>query len=331
VSQIEVQNGPVVGGLHRAGPAQHQHSQEWLCYMAHNEDDHLAEFGRYRGLLLSIAYRMLGTVADAEDIVQEAYIRWQHASATEIQSPRAFLVTVVSRLCINHLQSARVKREEYAGQWLPEPVITGVNGDPSSFLEVEESLSLAFLVLLERLSPVERAVFLLHEVFDYEYTEIAEIIGKDAANCRQILHRARQHLAEVRPRFKPSREKRRQLLDNFLEATSSGDLEKLVALMSRDAVLHADGGGKAPAVPNVVHGADRVARAIIGGLRKLVPPNLTTRRTEINGEPGVVSYLEGRPFSVVTLDIEEDVIKAVYVLTNPEKLAHLKSLPPSPC
>src|SRR5260221_1077546 len=162
------------------------------------DENRLATFNQYRGLLFSIAYRMLGSVADAEDMLQESFIRWQEAS--DIRSPRAFLVTIISRLCINHLQSARVQREEYVGQWLPEPLLTGPESDPSERLRVDESLSMAFLVLLERLTPMERAVFLLREVFDYEYTAIAQTLGQNEANCRQILRRARQHVAEVRPR-----------------------------------------------------------------------------------------------------------------------------------
>jgi RNA polymerase sigma-70 factor, ECF subfamily len=293
--------------------------------------DRLDEFRRYRGLLFSIAYRMLGSVADAEDMLQEAFIRWHRAEGAEIQSPRAFLVTVVSRLCINHLQSARVRREEYSGQWLPEPVITGPEIDPFTVARIDESLSMAFLILLERLTPVERAVFVLREVFDYEYAEIAETVGKDEANCRQILRRARQHIDEIRPRFHASPEEKEELLTEFLQATSTGDLQGLVGLLSSDAVLHADGGGKAPAVPNLVYGADKVARAIIGALAKLVPGNLTGRVARINGEPGFVSYLDGRPYSVLTLDVDDGRIRSVYVVTNPEKLAHLSPLPAPPC
>jgi RNA polymerase sigma-70 factor (ECF subfamily) len=296
-----------------------------------NPIDPLTEFSRFRGLLFSIAYRMLGSVADAEDILQEAFIRWHRASDVEIRSTRAFLVTVVSRLCISQLQSARVQREEYVGQWLPEPLVTESRADPFTISQVDESLSMAFLVLLERLAPVERAVFLLREVFDYEYSEIAQTVGKNEANCRQILRRARQHMAEIRPRFKASTEQRRQLLTNFMQATATGDLDRLVALLSSDAALHSDGGGRAPAVPNLVCGADNVARAIIGGLRKLVPTNLTTRIAQINGEPGLVSYVEGRPFSVLTLHVAGDRIKSIYIVTNPEKLAHLAPLPAPPC
>ena len=296
-----------------------------------DQDGRLQVFHQYRGLLFSIAYRMLGTVADAEDMVQETFLRWQQSTESEVQSPRAFLVTIVSRLCINHLQSARVQREEYPGHWLPEPLVTGTESDPSEGPELEDSLSVAFLVLLERLTAPERAVFLLREVFDYEYSEIARILDRSEDNCRQILRRARQHVAEMRPRFKASPEQRQQLLNDFLQATATGDLQKLVALLSSDAVLHADGGGKAPAIPNVVHGADRVARAILGGLRKLVPDDLTNRMAQINGELGIVTYSQGRPFSVVMLEIDRGRIRGIYIVTNPEKLAHLEPLPEPPC
>jgi RNA polymerase sigma-70 factor (ECF subfamily) len=292
------------------------------------QDDALAAFSGFRPLLFSIAYRMLGSVADAEDMLQETYIRWQRTPVEEIQSPRAFLVTVVSRLCINHLESARARREEYFGQWLPEPVVTEAGEDPFSFLAVDESVSIAFLVVLERLTPVERAVFLLREVFDYEYSDIAHVLGKDEANCRQILHRARQHVADVRSRFAPSPEERERLLLEFVRATSTGDLDDLVSILSTDAILYADGGGKAPATPNLVHGANSVARAILGALRKLVPRDLTNRVAKVNGVPGIVSYQAGRPFSVLTLEIADGRIDSIYIISNPEKLAHLRSLPP---
>jgi RNA polymerase sigma-70 factor (ECF subfamily) len=288
-------------------------------------------FHQYRGLLFSIGYRMLGSVADAEDMLQESFIRWQTSSEEEIRSPRAYLVTIISRLCINHLQSARVQREEYVGQWLPEPLLTGPGSDPSETFRVDESLSMAFLVLLERLTPMERAVFLLREVFDYEYSEIADTLGQNEANCRQILRRARQHVAEVRPRFDASPQQRKQLLQQFLDATANGDLDGLVALLSSEVVLHSDGGGKAAAVLNLVYGPDNVARAVLGGLKKLVPKNLVRRMAEINGEPGVVSYVDGRPYSVFTLDVADGRVRHIYIVTNPEKLAHLAPLPPAPC
>jgi RNA polymerase sigma-70 factor (ECF subfamily) len=287
-------------------------------------------FDQYRGLLFSIAYRMLGSVADAEDMLQETFLRWQQVSVDQVRSPRAFLVTIVSRLCINHLQSARARREEYVGQWLPEPIMTGSEADPLTPVRTGESLSMAFLVLLERLTPMERAVFLLREVFEYEYAEIAEALGQSEANCRQILRRAKQHVAEMRPRFRASAERRDELLQQFLQATSKGDLAELVALLSQDAVLHSDGGGKAPAVPNLVHGADNVARAILGGLKKLVPPNMVSRIARINGEAGVVSYVNGRVFSVLTLDSMDGRIHGIFIVTNPEKLSRLPALALSP-
>jgi RNA polymerase sigma-70 factor, ECF subfamily len=294
------------------------------------EVDPFKTFNGYRPLLFSIAYRMLGSVADAEDMVQEAFLRWQRTSRVDVQSPRAFLVTIISRLCINHLGSARAKREEYVGQWLPEPVITGPDTNPFSLLHIDESVSMAFLVVLERLTPVERAVFLLREVFDCEFFEIGKALGKDEANCRQILRRARQHVAEVRTRFDTSPEQKEKLLARFLHATSTGNLDELVAMLSADAVLYSDGGGKGPAIPNLIHGADHVGKALLGGIRKLVPHDLTSRVVQINGQPGIVSYCEGRPFAVVTLDIRQARIRSVYIISNPEKLAHLPFLPGAP-
>ena len=286
----------------------------------------LATFDQYRGFLFSVAYRMLGSVADAEDMLQETFIRWQQADTKDIRSPRAFLITIISRLSINHLQSARVQREEYFGEWLPEPVITGFGSDPLELVRVDESLSMAFLVMLERLTPLERAVFLLREIFEYEYSEIATVLGQSEVNCRQILRRARQHVAAMRPRFKTSQSKKREMLEGFLKATGSGDLEALVAMLSKDAVLHSDGGNKGLAVPNLIEGAHNVARGILGSLQKLVPRDLVTRVEQINGEPGVISYRNGKPYSVLTFSIGADRIRAIYVLTNPGKLAHLPDL-----
>jgi RNA polymerase sigma-70 factor (ECF subfamily) len=285
------------------------------------EPNRLEEFLGHRSLLISIAYRMLGSWADAEDILQEAFIRWQQTSEIQIESPKAFLVTIVSRLCINHLQSARVKREEYFGEWLPEPLLTAPAHDPSEILQIDESLSMAFLVLLERLTPVQRAIFLLREVFDYEYSEIAAIVGKSESNCRQILRRAQKHVAENRPRFEPSRRLREQLLQQFIQASSRGDMEGLLALLSSDAVFHSDGGGKAAAVPNRIYGSEKVARMLLGASKKFTPG--MRRWAEINGQPGFVRYLNGRPFSVVTVDIADGRIHNIYVITNPEKLQRL--------
>lgn len=287
----------------------------------------LAVFDQHRPLLFSVAYRMLGSVADAEDILQEVYIRWQQCGDEDIRSPRAFLVTIVSRLCINHLQSARVQREEYVGQWLPEPVLTGAESGPFEIMETGEALSIAFLVLLERLTPIERAVFLLREIFEYEYSEIASIVGQNETNCRQILRRARQHVSAMRPRFKVSARKQNDLLQRFVEAIKNSDMDGLLNLLAHDVVLYSDGGGKGVAVPNQVHGADKVVRGILGAFKRLLPTNLVRRLTQINGEPGIVSYLDGKPHSVVSLDVTEGRIQAIYILTNPEKLTHLPDLP----
>lgn len=290
----------------------------------------LAAFDEHRGLLFSIAYRMLGSVADTEDILQETFIRWLKAPAEEVRSAKAFLITIITRLSINHLQSARVRREEYVGQWLPEPLITNDEGDPTTRFQTGESLSIAFLVLMERLNPTERAVFLLREIFDYEYGEVAAALGQSEANCRQILRRARQHIRAERPRFKASAEEHDELLERFRQATGSGDINALVTLLSADVVLHTDGGGKAPALPNQIHGADRVARAIVGGMTRLAPGNLVERMVQINGEPGIVTYQNGRPFGVFTIQVREGRIAAIYGITNPDKLAHLPGLPAAP-
>ena len=286
----------------------------------------LETFDQYRSLLLSIAYRMLGSVADAEDMLQETFIRWQQAPEQEIRSPRAFLITIISRLCINYLQSARAQREQYVGQWLPEPIVTAPGSDPLESIRLDESLSIAFLLMLERLTPVERAVFVLREVFEYEYSELATVLGESEANCRQILHRARQHVTAMRPRFKASQRQKSELLEGFLQATKSGDLEGLVALLADDVVLHSDGGGKAVGAPNLIRGAKNVARGALGSLQKLMPKNLVFRLAQVNGEPGIVSYLEGKPYSVLTLVAGEGQIQTIYVLTNPEKLAHVPDL-----
>src|ERR1700722_1469362 len=249
--------------------------------------DRLATFSQYRGLLFSVAYRMLGSVADAEDMVQETFIRWQQAAKDEIRSPRAFLVTVITRLSINQLQSARVRREEYVGEWLPEPLVTGPGSDPLGALKIDESLSMAFLLLLERLTPMERAVFLLREVFEYEYEEIAKVLSQSEANCRQILSRARQHVGDMRRRFDASAREHDDLLKRFIQATRSGEMQGLVELLSSEVVLHTDGGGKAVALAKEVRGAEKVAGTIIDRMSTTLPKNLVVRMTRINGKPGI--------------------------------------------
>lgn len=291
-------------------------------------DERLAAFDQYRRLLFSIAYRMLGSVADAEDMLQEAYIRWQQAPDEEIRSPKAFLITVVSRLCMDHLGSARVRREQSVGQWLPEPLVTDPGDDPLGVLRVDESLSLALLVLLERLTPVERAVFLLREVFDYSYPEIAKSLGQSEANCRQLLHRARQRVGDMRQRFEASSQAHRELLARFLDAARDGEVERLMSLLARDAELHIDGGAAAP-MPNVISGADKVARGLTAGSRNL-PAGLVMRPATINGDAGVVTYVDGRPYSVLVIDVRNGLVQGVYIVADPDKLKHLPALEDAP-
>jgi RNA polymerase sigma-70 factor, ECF subfamily len=292
--------------------------------------NHLEVFNQHRSLLFSIAYRMLGSVADAEDMLQDTFIRWQATSDTRIESPKAFLVTIISRLCVNHLQSARVKREEYFGQWLPEPLSTMPASDPFAATGIYASLSMAFLLLLERLTPLERAVFLLREVFDYEYAEVARMLGQSEANCRQILRRAKQHVTEERPRFDVSPQEQQRLLQEFLEATSLGDMQGLLALLSKDVVLYTDGGGKATAVPNPVYGPDRVARFFLGAREKLIPKDVVRRFADVNGQPGIIAYHRGQVFGVFTMDVVEGRIRNIYIVSNPDKLGRLPNLPSAP-
>lgn len=290
----------------------------------------LAAFEEHRGLLFSIAYRMLGSRADAEDMLQETFLRWQGSSETAIRDPRAFLVTVITRLCINQLQSARVRREEYFGQWLPEPLFTKASTEPPAVSGLDSSLSMAFLMLLERLTPIERAVFLLREIFDYEYSEVSAMLGRSEANCRQILKRAKQHVTEDRPRFDASPKEHQRLLREFLEVTGHGDMQGLLAILSKDVVLYTDGGGKATAVPNPIYGADRVSRFFFSAPKKFMPADAVRRFTEINGQPGIAVYHQGRVFGVLSIDVVDAQIRNIYIVRNPDKLERLPSLPPAP-
>jgi len=286
----------------------------------------LAAFDEHRGLLFSIAYRMLGSRADAEDMLQETFLRWQHASEVAVHDPRAFLVTVVTRLCINQLQSARVRREQYFGQWLPEPLFTQLTAEQPPIPGIDGSLSMAFLMLLERLTPVERAVFILREVFDYEYAEVAAMLGRSEASCRQTLKRAKQHVAEERQRFESSPQEHQRLLQEFLEATARGNMQGLLALLSKGVVLYTDGGGKATAVPNPIYGPDHVARFFLGARKKFMPKDVVRRFTEINGQPGIAVYHQDHVFSVLTIDVLEGQIRGIYIVRNPDKLQGLPSL-----
>jgi RNA polymerase sigma-70 factor, ECF subfamily len=277
-------------------------------------------FERHRPLLFSIAYRMLGSVMDAEDVVQEAYLRWQRVSADGIRSPKSYLSAIVTRLSIDRLRWIKSRREQYVGPWLPEPLPDEWGPEVGEAAILDESLSMAFLVLLESLTPTERAVFLLREVFGYDYPEIARIVDKSEANCRQISRRAKRSVAARRPRFESSPEQEERLMGSFLDACMHGDMEGLLALLSEDVTLWSDGGGKARAALNPIRGADKVARFFSGVLRK-APPGFVIRRARINGHPGFVGYFEdGSPQSVTTFDAAEGSIRAIRLVVNPEKL-----------
>ena len=284
------------------------------------------EFDELRPSAFAIAYRMLGSVSEAEDMVQEGLLRLHRAreSGERIASPRAYLSTVVSRLALDHLRSARVRRETYVGEWLPEPLVASADDDPARKAEMADSLSLAFLVLLESLSPEQRAAFLLREVFDEPYDRIAEIVGTSEQNARQLATRARRHVEERRPRFEASREQREEFATRFFAAAEEGDLEGLEQLLAHDVVLHGDGGGKAPAVTHAIHGRAKVARTLAAGLRAATRFGLTSRREEVNGQPGALFLdREGKLIGVMILDVAEGQIQGVSSIVNPDKLRHL--------
>jgi RNA polymerase sigma-70 factor, ECF subfamily len=273
-----------------------------------------------RPYLFAIAYRMLGSVADAEDVVQDAFLRY-HAAGVEPESPKAYLATVTTRLAIDELRSARARRETYPGEWLPEPIL---EDDATRHAETADSLSLTFLLLLERLSPLERAVFLLREVFDYPYADVARIVDKSPANCRQILVRARAHIEEGRKRYDVSREERQEIARRFLEAWEEGNTAALIELLAPDATLFGDGGGKAPAVPQPLIGAVRIAKALVGWGPLVQRLGIVRRLAIVNGEPGIVFYYpDGQPAGVSAFEIADGVVVAIRSISNPDKLAHV--------
>jgi RNA polymerase sigma-70 factor, ECF subfamily len=290
-----------------------------------------AAYEDLRPLLFSIAYRMLGSVTEAEDVVQEAFVRYQRAVANskEIESAKAYLTAITTRLAIDHLRSARVQRERYVGEWLPEPLLTDENAlEGARYVEDADSVSMAFLLLLERLTPVERAVFLLHDVLDYGYDEIARIVGKSEDNCRQLAARARRRIEAGKPRFEASRRERERLAERFFNAVvGRGDIGDLVELLAADVVAYGDGGDKVPAARRPIYGRERVARFMAGFARSAQKLGVRVRRTEINGQPGAL-FLDrsGRLISVMTVDVADGVIQSVRSMPNPDKLRHLGPL-----
>lgn len=284
-------------------------------------DNRLQTFEQQRPLLFSIAYRMLGSVMEAEDAVQESYLRYMATDADAIQSPQAFLSTVITRLCLDQLKSARVKREEYFGPWLPEPLLTA--DAPDELLARHESISMAFLLLLEMLSPVERAVFLLREVFDYDYETIAQIVGKREANCRQLHSRAKKHIHSGRPRFTPLPQEQQQLVGKLFAAMQLGDSEAFAALLAEDVELRSDGGGKAAAATHPLAGRQTVMRFLMGLYNKR-PPNSSIELTEVNGAPAWMVRVGGKLENVMSFEINGAGVSTIRIVRNPEKLRHLQ-------
>jgi RNA polymerase sigma-70 factor (ECF subfamily) len=292
-------------------------------YLRENRGDDTMDssFSEHRKVLYGIAYRMLGSVADAEDMVQETWLRWQRQDQGDIESPRAWMVTAVTRLCIDQLRLARRQREEYYGVWLPEPLVDTAPS-PSDSAELADSLTMAFMLMLERLSPLERAVFLLRDVFDYEYKEIAAIVGKSEANCRQIVSRAKSGLPGVSALPAAPTDKAREIVEQFLHASSTGEMSELLALLTEDATFYSDGGGKVLAVGRPITSADHIAR-FFAGIRRKGAPVPEYRLMQINGCPGALGFMDGKVERAVSFQIEEGRIREIYIVRNPDKLRHL--------
>jgi RNA polymerase sigma-70 factor, ECF subfamily len=301
--------------------------------------DPAANFEPHRRRLLGLAYRMLGSMADAEDAAQEAYLRWHAADRENVSDPKAFLMTITTRICLNMLTSARARREQYVGPWLPEPVLDTSALAPDSRSELADDLSIALLLTLDRLSPLERAAFLLHDVFDFSFSEVASTLDRNEAACRQLAARARAHVREVRPRgatVPPARSgeidaKHKQLLSAFMAATQAGDLNAMTQLLASDVRVVTDGGGKVRSTLKVVDGAERVARLIMGATRKRPDTwwreDFKIRFAIINGLPGLIVDAPEGPVQTTAIEIEGDVIRALYVVRNPDKLRHLAAAP----
>jgi len=281
----------------------------------------MESFADLRPYFFTVAYNMLGSVMDAEDVVQEAYLRWERAGAGA-ESPKAYLTAVVTRLCIDFLRSAKVRREAYVGPWLPEPLVMAVSPNVEEDVTLSETLSLAFLVLLESLSPTERAVFLLRQVFDYDYAEIAAIVGKGEANCRQMMRRARQHIEAGKPRYDVPLKQQEALVAQFAEACVAGDLEGLINLLAEDIEVWSDGGGKVVAARKVVYGREMVARFLLGIMR-LAPDNAESQFAVINGQLGIVARVNGRPVLVMALEVGNGRVQTIRNILNPDKLQHV--------
>ncbi|MCR8957652.1 RNA polymerase sigma-70 factor [Variovorax sp. S2] len=288
-------------------------------------DDATLTFDSHRRRLQGIAYRMLGTVAEAEEVVQDAWLRWHEADKTGFDSAEAWLVTVVTRLSIDRLRAAKVQREHYIGAWMPEPTLTDAPATPEQLLERADNVSVAFLAVLERLAPEARAAFLLREVFDADYEEVARTLGKSEAACRQLVHRAKAQVQEARPRFQVSRETHQRLLQAFADAAARGSLQDLKALMAEDVELIGDGGGKVQTFSKVLRGSQRLAQLYFALWRRMGPA-VRMELVDINGEPGLLRFLDGQLESAQTFEIEGERIVRIRAQRNPDKLARIARL-----
>jgi RNA polymerase sigma-70 factor, ECF subfamily len=293
-----------------------------------SENNHMHEstkiFEQHRSLLFRLAYGMLGRIAAAEDAVQETFLRWQKQDMKQIQSPKAWLSKVVNRICLDEIKSARNQKEQYVGPDLPEPLFTERTDSPEETLELAESLSMALLVVLHRLNPVQRAVFLLHEVFDYDYASISSIVDRSESNCRKIAERARNLVREERPEYDKNSNEQSHLVRRFVEAIRNRDMPEIEHLLAEDAIMYTDGGGKVSAARKPVQGAGKIAKLITGGPKELAQPYRIEFK-EINGEPGMVLWAKEQLHNVWSLHIEKDKIKSICVVLNPDKLKHLNS------
>jgi RNA polymerase sigma-70 factor (TIGR02957 family) len=301
-----------------------------------NSRDKDRVFDRYRDLLMAVAYRILGQVADAEDVVQEAWIRWANADTSAVSNPRAFLVRVATRLSIDRLRRVKARRESYVGPWLPEPLLTG--GDVAEQAALADSISMAMLVVLETLSPLERAVYVLREAFAMPYAEIAEVLGRNEPAVRQISRRAREHVREGRPRFDIDQEERRRVTERFLEAAAGGDPEALMDILAPGVTLVADGGGRARAPRRPVRGAEKVARflAAISAPEKMAQfllsvssgalPEMNVRLAQVNGGPGIVAIIGEKPVATIVLDVAGGLVQTIHMVANPEKMSGVREI-----
>ena len=293
--------------------------------------DPSATFEPHRRRLLGLAYRMLGSMAEAEDAVQEAYLRWHDTDRDIVKEPRAFLMTTTTRICLDVLKSARMKREEYVGPWLPDPITDTASLAPDAQTELAEDLSVALLLALDRLSPLERAAFLLHDVFDYSFSQVAAALGRNEAACRQLASRARTRVKEARPKGVTQPQgasnaidpKHAELLSAFISASRSGDIETLTRMLASDARMVTDGGGKVQAALNVIEGADRVARFLAGAVRKGFTDEMSVRFEMVNGLPGLLVVSPNGLVQTNAFEFDGDVVTAIYVVRNPDKLRHL--------